>query len=176
MTSARRLASAEATLPAAKRPVSAEDNAPSAKRIAFAEEIAAAMGQELPEACRIDWRACADFIDQNKETVARPPSDKQLAFARKIAEAMGVDLPEQAKLSGNACSAFIETNKAALPAGGGAGATGGDGKPSDKALSFAEKIAKTLDIPLPASVRADRVVCSKFIDEHRAKLPVRAAS
>lgn len=151
------------------------DNVPNEKRLAFAQEIAAALGQDLPAACREDWRACAEFIDRNKAAVARPPSDKQLAFARKIAEAMAVELPAKVAESSEACSAFIEANKSALPVGGHGGA-GGDWPPSEKALDFAKKIAKSLNISLPEAASISRVACSHFIDDNRARLPARSAS
>lgn len=53
--------------------------------------------------------------------------------------------------------------------GGTSIAMGKPGKPDQKFIDWAERLARAKNIPLPKEVRTDRAACSKFIDEHRPR-------
>lgn len=64
--------------------------------------------------------------------------------------------------------ARVKAHGAANPASSGAGSSGGSG-PSEKAIRFAENLAKRLNEPIPEDARADRRRLTEWIDAAQAK-------
>ena len=95
---------------------------------------------------------------------ARGPTENMLAAANQIAARKGLALPPAAASDFAACRAFLDEHAGR---GGGAGAKDGTPSgPSEKQLSFAEKIAREAGIELPGEARTDPKACSAFIDKH----------
>lgn len=83
------------------------------------------------------------------------PTSKMLEFARKISERQGIPLPKEAETYFDACKAFLDAHGTILP-------------PSEKALKWAQDIAKKKQIPLSAEICADARKLSAWIEEHKA--------
>lgn len=114
------------------------------------------------------------------------PSQKQVDFAQRVAEAAGVEVPEDARSDGRKLSEWIDSHKGSLPAkpsnssaggrqgakrgskspGPGAGGAGAPLPPSERQMSYAERIAQSKGLVIPSSAVVDRRELSSWIDQH----------
>ncbi len=85
---------------------------------------------------------------------AAGPTEKMIASAKAAAERQGVTLPKGFDKDFEVCKQFLDTYLT---------------KPSPKALSFAEKIAKEKGITVPDSAKVTGKDLSAWIDEHKSK-------
>lgn len=97
----------------------------------------------------------------------RLPSDAQVAYARKLAQSKGIDVPARALHDAISCAEFIEDH---LPRPSQGGVQEAPEEPSPKQLAFAQNIAVTLGVELPAAALASKSECSRFIDDHVVRM------
>lgn len=90
----------------------------------------------------------AEPSEQRKGT----PTEKMVAAARTAAERHGVELPEDFDKEFEVCKAFLDEYLA---------------KPTPKALSFADKIAKEKRLTIPDSARTTARELSAWIDANK---------
>lgn len=93
---------------------------------------------------------------------AKAPSERMIAAAKAIAFAKALTLPPGYSESFGVCKTFLEQNKNFLEEL--------KSKPTEKMITFAEKIAADSDSELPDLCRTDRQACSDFIEKNRANL------
>jgi len=90
----------------------------------------------------------ADTNEQRKGT----PTEKMVAAAKTAAERHGVKLPADFDKDFDVCKKFLDEYLA---------------KPTPKALSFAEKIAKEKGLTLPDEARTNAKALSAWIDANK---------
>ncbi|MHB1666123.1 hypothetical protein [Thiomonas sp.] len=82
------------------------------------------------------------------------PTDKMLKFVDALAARKGLSVPAEARESYDACKAFLDEHGQILP-------------PSEKALAWAQDIAKKKSLPLSAETCADARQLSEWIEANR---------
>lgn len=92
----------------------------------------------------------ADANENQKKSNA--PTEKMVNAAKTAAERHSVKLPKDYDKNFDVCKAFLDEYLS---------------KPSPKALSFAEKIAKEKGVPLPDEARASGKELSAWIDANK---------
>lgn len=92
------------------------------------------------------------MTDSTGERKKGVPTEKMIEAAKKAAERHGVKLPKDCNKDFDVCKQFLDTYLS---------------KPSPKAISFAEKIAKDKGIELPAEVLASGKDLSAWIDANK---------
>jgi DNA topoisomerase-3 len=90
----------------------------------------------------------AEPTEQRKGT----PTEKMVAAAKTAAERHGVALPEDFDKDFDSCKKFLDEYLT---------------KPTPKALSFAEKIAKDKGLTIPDNARVNAKDLSAWIDENK---------
>ncbi|WP_126223606.1 hypothetical protein [Burkholderia ambifaria] len=89
---------------------------------------------------------------ESQERRKGSPTPKMVEAAKGAAARHGVSLPENYETDFEVCKTFLDLYLA---------------KPSPKALSFAERIAKDKGLELPDSVRSNAKELSAWIDANR---------
>jgi DNA topoisomerase-3 len=151
---------------------------PSEKMKAAAKAKAQREGRKSPPPGVLsDFEKCRDYLgpmpDRDSGQGPHKPSEKQIEFANKIAEAASVAIPDDAMSDAKALSDWINKHKGKLlPKGNGDGGNGApkgddDGRPSGKAISFAERIAQRKRIQVPREAYQDRARLSAWIDANK---------
>lgn len=82
------------------------------------------------------------------------PTEKMIAAGKAAADRHGVPLPADFDTNYDVAKQFLDEYL---------------GKPSPKAISFAERLAKDAGIELPAALLTDARQLSAWIDEHKRK-------
>lgn len=82
------------------------------------------------------------------------PTEKMLAAAKAAASRHNVDLPPGLETDFEVCKTFLDAYL---------------NKPSPKALSFAERIAKEKNLAIPAETLASAKELSSWIDQNKAR-------
>lgn len=90
----------------------------------------------------------AEAKEQRKST----PTEKMVAAAKAAADRHGVKLPKEFDKDFQVCKAFLDEYLT---------------KPSPKALSFAEKIAKDKGLSIPDAARVNAKELSTWIDANK---------
>jgi len=90
--------------------------------------------------------------DTQEERKKGKPTEKMVEAAKGAAARHSVELPKHYDTDFDVCKAFLDTYLA---------------KPSPKALSFAESIAKDKGLELPDTVKANAKELSAWIDANK---------
>ncbi|KAG8469174.1 hypothetical protein KFE25_007692 [Diacronema lutheri] len=155
---------------------------PSDKQIMYAQRLAAEANVDIPDGTLERADMCARFIEdmlaRAEPAASRPPSDKQLTFANDLAVQHGVTVPPNALADSRACSQFIDELR---QGGGEAGASGAppyaaaapmamaSRPPTERQLTFAQRLASNAQIELPPDALTSSAAISEFIDSQLAK-------
>lgn len=82
------------------------------------------------------------------------PTDKQIDYATKLAARLGLELPSSVRTDFDACREFLDRYSSVTP-------------PSEKALSFAESIAKRKSLSIPDKTKCNARGLSAWIDANK---------
>lgn len=103
----------------------AQEDTPSKALLGYATDLAAKLGERLPQATLVSRRLLSEFVDEAKRRLAQPknapavsgssmddvPTPRQLDFARALAARGGKPLPAEIAASRRALSLWIDQNR-----------------------------------------------------------------